>query len=153
MINCLHIFNHFVSFHLDLVECEDRNGTAFIRPVKKIHSIVELSYYSNSLAAHFALDAVVMCSLLKMAPKSENDSNSNSVSVKYCHLFSVLLFISNRQLHQRLIIYSNFNRNLPLAKAILFNCVNNTVIYFDMTFCSTNRVKSSTIYSKTQSIA
>lgn len=72
--------------YLDLIECEDRDGTKFIAPVKTIHSIVELSYYSNSLAAHFALDAVVMCSLLKMAPTSEN---SNSVSF-------VFFFVSNR---------------------------------------------------------
>lgn len=78
----MHIFNYFdLSTHyLALIECEDRNGTKFVGPVKKIQSIIELSYYSNSLAAHFALDAVVMCSLLKMAPKSENESNSNSVS-------------------------------------------------------------------------
>lgn len=80
--------NSIILFHrcshpihrLDLIQCDDRDGTKFIAPVKKIHSIVELSYYSNSLAAHFALDAVVMCSLLKMVPKSKDDTNSNSVS-------------------------------------------------------------------------
>lgn len=45
-----------------------RNGKRFVKPVKNVHSFIELSYYSNSLGAHFALDAVVICTLLKMAP-------------------------------------------------------------------------------------
>ncbi|XP_055323329.1 glycerol-3-phosphate acyltransferase 1, mitochondrial isoform X2 [Sitodiplosis mosellana] len=57
-----------------LISIEQQNdGKKFVKPVAHIRSFIELSYYSNSLAAHFALDAVVMCTLLKL--KKESDSS------------------------------------------------------------------------------
>lgn len=59
---------------LALISIEQQNdGKKFVKPVANIRSFIELSYYSNSLAAHFALDAVVMCTLLKL--KNEADSS------------------------------------------------------------------------------
>lgn len=67
-----------------LISIEQQNdGMKFVKPVPQIRSFIELSYYSNSLAAHFALDAVVMCTLLKL--KKESDSSVCVSTVINCN--------------------------------------------------------------------
>lgn len=78
--------DYFLSLYLyflqltALISSEQQNGQQFIKPVNDVRSFIELSYYSNSLAAHFALDAVVMCTLLKMTSNYEN-TDSKAVRV------------------------------------------------------------------------
>lgn len=50
-----------------MVALEKRNGQSFYKPIPDVRSSIELSYYSNSLIAHFALDAIVVTSIQKLS--------------------------------------------------------------------------------------
>lgn len=50
-----------------MVSLEKRNGQSFYKPIPDVRSFIELSYYSNSLNAHFALDGIVVTSIQKLA--------------------------------------------------------------------------------------
>ncbi|XP_035780299.1 glycerol-3-phosphate acyltransferase 1, mitochondrial-like isoform X2 [Anopheles albimanus] len=43
-----------------LVTKEQRNGQTFIKPVTMIPNVIELSYYSNCLLPHFALESIII---------------------------------------------------------------------------------------------
>lgn len=62
-----------------LIASEKRNGQLFFKPMPDVRSLIELSYYSNSLVAHFALDSVVICTLHKLLQRHEQNY-PNSVS-------------------------------------------------------------------------
>lgn len=71
---------------LALIAVEEIDNKKYIKPVKNVRSFIELSYYSNSLAAHFALDGVVICSLIKMSLEQQK-SDSKSVRHINCSCY------------------------------------------------------------------
>lgn len=64
----------------DMVSLEQRNGQSFYKPIPDVRSLIELSYYSNSLIAHFALDGIVVTSIEKLA-KIHQREHPNEVRV------------------------------------------------------------------------
>ncbi|XP_031639080.1 glycerol-3-phosphate acyltransferase 1, mitochondrial isoform X2 [Contarinia nasturtii] len=73
----------------NLITMEEKDGKTFITPVANIRSFIELSYYSNSLATHFVLDAVVMCTILKMTESHSCNSNSAGYQIKRSELMEL----------------------------------------------------------------
>lgn len=64
-----------------MIVSEKRKGEQFYKPVQDKRSFIELSYYSNSLAAHFALDSVVICAAQKRLQMHEK-VDPNKVHMK-----------------------------------------------------------------------
>lgn len=79
-----------------LVTKEQRGGQIFIKPVTLIPNVIELSYYSNSLGAHFAMDSIVIiCAahLKREAEKilKEQQRSTDDVSIGRQRLFQMCL--------------------------------------------------------------
>lgn len=122
-----------------MIASEKRNGQQFFKPIQDKRSLIELSYYSNCLAAHFALDSVVICAAQKQLQIHEQ-SNPNTVSLSDLLLFYVEK-PSTQSINYNLSFYF-YNRNLKLVKMIYFKRALNTVIYSDMSSCSINLAKN-----------
>ncbi|XP_062533721.1 glycerol-3-phosphate acyltransferase 1, mitochondrial isoform X2 [Armigeres subalbatus] len=79
-----------------LVTKEKRGSQLFLKPVTMIPNVIELAYYSNSLAPHFALDSIVItvASLLKRQMEQrlrEQQKSTDDVSIGRQDLFNVCL--------------------------------------------------------------
>lgn len=84
-----------ISFQIDLlgpalVRKEKINNEDIIKPVSMLPNVIELSYYSNTLVAHYALDSLVAVAL------SAVDTNSGYVQqeklVQSCFDLSNILY-------------------------------------------------------------
>lgn len=151
----LHI-NWWLFLIAALISSEQQNGKQFIKPVNDVRSFIELSYYANSLAAHFALDAVVMCTLLKTSSNYE-DTDSNLVSILFHQLCSSVVHAERSTSVEYWLKFSRCclffaHRSSRYTKAIWLNHVENTVICSDMNSYSVSLAKNSKIYSKIHSI-
>lgn len=49
-----------------LIRKEKVNNEEIIKPVAMLPNVIELSYYSNTLVAHFAIDSLIATSLLSL---------------------------------------------------------------------------------------
>lgn len=58
---------------------ERRAGQKFYRPIMDTPNVIELSYYSNSLVAHYALDSIFITTIHNMCKHFER-LNPNQVS-------------------------------------------------------------------------
>lgn len=79
-----------------LVTKEKRGAQLFIKPVTMIPNVIELSYYSNSLVPHFALDSIVItvASLLKREAEQrlrQQQKSTEDVSIGRQELFLACL--------------------------------------------------------------
>jgi glycerol-3-phosphate O-acyltransferase 1/2 len=64
-----------------LVTKEKRGAQTFIRPVTIIPNVIELSYYSNAVVPHFALESIVTTSAVLLKKDREMDYQGTSVSI------------------------------------------------------------------------
>ncbi|XP_035901980.1 glycerol-3-phosphate acyltransferase 1, mitochondrial isoform X5 [Anopheles stephensi] len=60
-----------------LVSKEMRNGQLFIKPVVMIPNVIELSYYSNCLIPHFALESIVVTCATLLKRETERKANTD----------------------------------------------------------------------------
>uniref|UniRef100_A0A182QUZ3 Phospholipid/glycerol acyltransferase domain-containing protein n=1 Tax=Anopheles farauti TaxID=69004 RepID=A0A182QUZ3_9DIPT len=60
-----------------LVTKEQRNGQLFIKPVVMIPNVIELSYYSNCLLPHFALDSIVVTCAALLKREAERKTSAD----------------------------------------------------------------------------
>ncbi|XP_053671320.1 glycerol-3-phosphate acyltransferase 1, mitochondrial [Anopheles nili] len=60
-----------------LVTKELRNGQTFIKPVVMIPNVIELSYYSNCLLPHFALESIVITCAGLLKREAERRTNTD----------------------------------------------------------------------------
>uniref|UniRef100_A0A182T3G9 Phospholipid/glycerol acyltransferase domain-containing protein n=1 Tax=Anopheles maculatus TaxID=74869 RepID=A0A182T3G9_9DIPT len=60
-----------------LVSKEMRNGQLFIKPVVMIPNVIELSYYSNCLIPHFALESIVVTCATLLKRETERKTNTD----------------------------------------------------------------------------
>ncbi|XP_055616863.1 glycerol-3-phosphate acyltransferase 1, mitochondrial isoform X2 [Toxorhynchites rutilus septentrionalis] len=75
-----------------LVTIEKRGVQQFVKPITIVPNVIELSYYSNSLAPHFALDSVLITCAVLMKREAEQKLleqklPTEEVSVGRQHLF------------------------------------------------------------------
>lgn len=54
-----------------MIRVEKRGQQQFFKPVVMVPNCIELSYYSNSLVPHFALDSIVITALQMLAKEYE----------------------------------------------------------------------------------
>lgn len=69
-----------------MITVEKRASQLFFKPVIMIPNVIELSYYSNSLVPHFALESVMITALNTLAKEFEKKFPTK-VSV-FCLQFS-----------------------------------------------------------------
>lgn len=55
----------------DMITVEKRGAQLFFKPVTQIPNVIELSYYSNSLVPHFALESIMITALNTLAKELE----------------------------------------------------------------------------------
>ncbi|XP_001358255.4 glycerol-3-phosphate acyltransferase 1, mitochondrial isoform X1 [Drosophila pseudoobscura] len=54
----------------------NENGRMFIRAVDSVESVIELAYYSNALAPHFALNSILMTTFHSLLPETPGSSDT-----------------------------------------------------------------------------
>lgn len=54
-----------------MITVERRATQLFFKPVTMIPNVIELSYYSNSLVPHFALESIIITALNTLAKEFE----------------------------------------------------------------------------------
>lgn len=62
-----------------MITVEKRASQLFFKPVTMIPNVIELSYYSNSLVPHFALESILITALNTLAKEFEK-KNPTKVS-------------------------------------------------------------------------
>jgi len=81
--NSTDIINYAVSLlGPDMIIKEKRGNNVFIKPVTNTPNVIELSYYSNSLMPHFALESIIITTVF-MYIKEISKSNEN-LSAEVC---------------------------------------------------------------------
>lgn len=61
---------------------EKRNGKIFIKPQVQVPNVIELTYYSNSLIPHFALDSIVITAISKTLKEQETKTYNKHLPVE-----------------------------------------------------------------------
>lgn len=82
---------HIIQYAADLlgpsmITVEKRGQQQFFKPVTMVPNVIELSYYSNSLVPHFALDSIVITALQTLAKEYEL-KYPTKVSFYYFYLY------------------------------------------------------------------
>lgn len=65
----------------ELISVEQRGAQTFYKPVSRRESFIELSYYSNSVVPHYALDSIVVTSMFTLQREAEQQ-NADEVSAE-----------------------------------------------------------------------
>ncbi|XP_049538115.1 glycerol-3-phosphate acyltransferase 1, mitochondrial isoform X2 [Anopheles darlingi] len=68
-----------------LVTKELRNGQTFIKPVTMIPNVIELSYYSNCLLPHFALESIIVTCACFLRREAERNKEGDAEDVTIGH--------------------------------------------------------------------
>lgn len=66
-------------FNLATVVSENRNGQVVYKPVLNTPGVIELSYYGNSLVAHYSLESIFITTIHNMCKQFEK-RNPDTVS-------------------------------------------------------------------------
>ena len=64
-----------------LVAKEKRGAQTFIKPVTIVPNVIELSYYSNAVIPHFALESIVITSAVLLKKENETCFQNSSVGI------------------------------------------------------------------------
>lgn len=75
----LHFALIFTLLLTGMITVEKRASQLFFKPVTMIPNVIELSYYSNSLVPHFALESILITALNTLAKEFEK-KNPTKVS-------------------------------------------------------------------------
>ncbi|XP_037027225.1 glycerol-3-phosphate acyltransferase 1, mitochondrial isoform X2 [Bradysia coprophila] len=75
----------------NMITVEKRSSQLFFKPVTMIPNVIELSYYSNSLVPHFALESIMITALNALAKEFERRYPSREFSVGKDDLFKACL--------------------------------------------------------------
>lgn len=62
---------------------EKRSMQVFIKPITSTPNVIELSYYSNSLLPHFALESIVITAMDKTLKENEDRNQNKSIEVMW----------------------------------------------------------------------
>lgn len=75
-----------------LIKKERINNEEIIKPISMLPNVIELTYYSNTLVAHYAIDSLIATSLLSMNLRSRHFICEDDLLQKCQDLSSILQY-------------------------------------------------------------
>lgn len=79
----LHFALIFTLLLTGMITVEKRASQLFFKPVTMIPNVIELSYYSNSLVPHFALESILITALNTLAKEFEKKNPTKVSSAQF----------------------------------------------------------------------